>query len=164
MRPTIFITQPIANSAIARLREVAEVEINPDASRAPDKKTLIAGARNHDILFCLLHDKIDRDVIAANPNLRAIATMSITPDNIDIPEATARRIPVTVVAPLAAESTADIAFTLLLAAARNIPQGDSFLRKGGFPAAAAASTCRTCIVLGVARITASMAGSANATL
>ena len=135
MRPTIFITQPIADSAIARLREVAEVEINPDASRAPDKEALIAGARNHDILFCLLHDKIDRDVIAANPNLRAIATMSITPDNIDIPEATARRIPVTVVAPLAVESTADIAFALLLAAARNIPQGDSFLRKGGFPGA-----------------------------
>ncbi len=135
MRPTIYVTQPIAESAIARLREVAEVEVNPDASRVPDKEMLIAGARNHDILLCLLHDKIDRDVIAANPNLRAIATMSITPDNIDIQEATARRIPVTVVAPLAVDSTADIAFALLLAAARNIPQGDSFVREGGFPGA-----------------------------
>ena len=135
MRPTIFITQPVADSAIARLREVAEVEVNPDASRVPDKQTLIAGARNHDILFCLLHDKIDRDVIAANPNLRAIATMTITPDNVDLQEATARRIPVTVVAPLAVDSTADIAFALLLAAARNIPQGDRFLREGGFPGA-----------------------------
>ena len=132
-RPSIFITQPVAESAITRLREVAEVEVNPDAGRVPDKETLIGGVSKHDILFCLLHDKIDKDVIAANPNLRAVASMTITPDNIDLKAATARRIPVTVVAPLAVESTADIAFALLLAAARNIPQGDRFLREGGFP-------------------------------
>lgn len=132
-RAKIFITQPVAESALARLREVADVEVNPDASRVPDKETVIKGVRKHDILFCLLHDKIDRDVIAANPNLRAIASMTITPDNIDLREATARKIPVTVVAPLAVESTADIAFALLLAAARRVPQAERFLRDGGFP-------------------------------
>lgn len=134
-RPRIYVTQPVAESALARLREVADVEVNPDASRVPDKQTLIAGARKADILFSLLHDKIDRDVIAANPNLKAIASMSITPDNIDLAAATERRIPVTVVAAHAVESTADIAFALMLAAARNIPQGDRFLRAGGFPGA-----------------------------
>ena len=43
------------------------------------KRTLIAAVRKADILFCLLHDAIDRDVIAANPNLRLIAAQSITP-------------------------------------------------------------------------------------
>ena len=135
MRPTIFVTQPVADSAIARLRDVADVDVNPDASRIPDKQTIIAGVRNHDLLFSLLHDEIDADVIAANPDLRAVASMSITPDRIDIAAATKRKIPVTVVAPLAVNSTADMAFGLMLAAARHIPQAVEFLRGGGFPGA-----------------------------
>lgn len=134
-RPRIYVTQPVAPSAIARLEQVAEVEVNPDATRIPDKETLIAGARKADILFSLLHDKLDADVIAANPDLKAIASMSITPDNIDVKAATARGISVTVVAPLAVESTADMTFALLLAAARNVPHGDRALRAGMFPGA-----------------------------
>ena len=113
MRPRIFITQPVAMSAIARLRAVADVEMNPDSSRIIAKGALVEALREHDLLFSLLHDKIDRDVIAANPKLRAVASMSITPDNIDIAEATARRIPVTVVPPIVAEATADINFGLM---------------------------------------------------
>ena len=130
MRPSIYITQPVAESAIERLRKVAEVEVNPDASRVPDKELVIAAVRKHDILFALLHDKIDRDVIAANPKLRAIATMALNPANVDVKEATARKIPVSVIAGAAVvETTADITFALLLAAARNIPQADRFLRR-----------------------------------
>ncbi len=135
MRPKIYITQPVAESAIERLRAVADVEVNPDASRVPDKDMLIAGAKKCDILFSLLHDKIDADVIAANPNLKAIASMSITPDNIDLTAATERKVPVTVVAAHAVESTADMAFALLLATARHVPEADRFLRGGGFPGA-----------------------------
>ena len=92
MRPRIFVTQPIAASALERLRAVADVEVNPDGSRVPSKDVILAGARRCDILFALLHDKIDHEVIAANPKLMAVASMAITPDNIDIAEATARRI------------------------------------------------------------------------
>lgn len=133
-RSSIFITQPVAQSAIDRLRMVADVEVNPDASRVPDKEVVIAGVRKHDILFALLHDKIDRDVIAANPELRAIATMAIIPANVDINEATARKIPVSMIAGAAVvDTTADIALALMLAAARNIVPADRFLRQGGFP-------------------------------
>ena len=135
MRPSIYITQPVAESAIERLRKVAEVEVNPDASRVLDKELTIAAVRKHDILFALLHDRIDRDVIAANPKLRAIASMALNPTNIDVKEATAK-IPVLVIAGAAVvETTADITFALLLAAARNVPQADRFLRGGGFPGA-----------------------------
>lgn len=134
-KPKIYVTQPIAESALERLRDVAEVEINPDASKVPDKELLIAGAKKCDILFSLLHDKIDADVINANPDLKAVASMSITPDNIDLTAATARKIPVTVVAPHAVEATADIAFALLLTTARHIPQADRFVRERGFPGA-----------------------------
>ncbi|MBV8419370.1 MAG: hypothetical protein JOZ26_05105, partial [Hyphomicrobiales bacterium] len=77
MRPRIFITQPVARSAIERLRQVASVKVNPDSSRIIPKKTLVAAVRKSDILFSLLHDRIDRDVIAANPKLRAVASQAI---------------------------------------------------------------------------------------
>ena len=62
----------------------------PDDSRIIPKPTLIAAVKKADILFCLLHDKIDKAVIAANPKLRHIAAQSISPSNIDVAEATAR--------------------------------------------------------------------------
>lgn len=133
MRPRIFVTQPVSESALARLREVAELEVNDDAGRIISKDSLISGVRKADILFSLLHDVVDRDAIYANSNLRMIASMAITPDNIDVAAATARGIPVTVVPALAVEATADIAFALLLATARRVVEGDRLLRQGRFP-------------------------------
>jgi glyoxylate reductase len=132
-RPRIFVTQPVAKSAIARLRKVATVKVNPESSRIIPKKALVAAARKSDILFSLLHDRIDRDVIAANPALRAIASQSITPDNIDVAEATRRKIPVTVVPAIVAEATADINFGLMLMVARRMVEGDRMVHKGRFP-------------------------------
>ncbi len=97
------------------------------------KKALVAAVRKHDLLFSLLHDTVDRAVIAANPKLRAVASMSITPDNIDVAAATARKIPVTVVPPIVAEATADINFGLMLMVARRMVEGDRLVRKGIFP-------------------------------
>jgi glyoxylate reductase len=135
MRPRIFITQPVALSAIKRLRSVASVKVNADSSRIPNQRELIAAARSCDILFGRLHDKIDRAVLAANPKLRALCSMTITPDNIDVAAATEFGIPVTVVPPMVAEATADIAFGLLLAAARRIVEGDHLVRKRVYPGA-----------------------------
>jgi glyoxylate reductase len=132
-RPRIFITQPVAESAIERLKKVATVTVNRDASRIIAKKALIAAAKKCDILFTKLHDKVDRAVIAANPNLRAITSQSITPDNTDVAEATKRRIPVTVVPPIVAEATADINLGLMLMVARNMVQGDRLVHRGQFP-------------------------------
>jgi glyoxylate reductase len=131
--PRVFVTQPVVESALTRLRSMAEVTLNPDGTQVIARDKLIAGVRGCDILFSLLHDPIDREVIAANPHLRAIASMSITPDNIDVKEATARRIPVTVVPALAVESTADVHFALLLAVARRLVEGDRAVRAGIFP-------------------------------
>jgi glyoxylate reductase len=133
MRPRIFVTQPVARSAIERLRKVATVRVNPDSSRIIAKKALIAAVRKCDVLFCLLHDRIDRDVIAANPKLRLIAAQSISPSNIDVEAATARRLPVTVVPPVTTEATADLTFGLMLAVARRMMEGDRLVRAGRFP-------------------------------
>jgi len=138
MRPRVFITQPVAMGAVERLRAVADVELNPDTLHIATKDELLAAVRDRDILFCLLHDKVDRDVIAAGSRLRAIASMKITPSDIDVAEATARRIPVTVIAPIVTEATADIHFALLLAVARRVVEGDHLVRAGVFPGAQSA--------------------------
>ena len=138
MRPRIYITQPVADSAVARLRAVADIEMNPDTLHIVTKDELLAKLPGLDILFCLLHDRVDRDVIAAGMRLRAIASMKITPSDIDVAAATARRIPVTVIAPIVTEATADIHFALLLAVARRVVEGDRLVRAGVFPGAQSA--------------------------
>src|SRR5665213_2252653 len=82
-KPRVFVTQPIAESALKRLKALGTVKVYADDSRIIPRKTLLAAVRKADILFCLLHDKIDRAVIAANPKLRQIAAQSISPSNID---------------------------------------------------------------------------------
>jgi glyoxylate reductase len=136
MRTRIFVTQPIAESALARLRSVADVDLNPDATCILSKEKLCAAVREHDILFALLHDTVDREVLTANPNLKAVTSMSGNADRIDVAAATARRIPVTVIPVIAvAEATADLHFGLLLAVARRIVEGDRLVRAGRFPGA-----------------------------
>ena len=133
MRPRVFITQPVADSAIERLRKIGSVKVNRDSSRIITKQALIAAIRRCDILFSLLHDEVDRQVIAANPKLRLIASQSITPDNIDVATATKRKIPVTVVPPIVAEAAADLTFGLMLMVARRMVEADRLVHKGRFP-------------------------------
>src|SRR5215472_15106374 len=132
-QPRIFVTQPVSETALKRLRAAAKVKVFPDASRIIAKRTLIEAVRETDILFCLLHDRIDRAVVTANSQLRLIAAQSITPSNIDVETATERRIPVTVTAPITTEATADLNFGLMLAVARRMFEGDRAVRAGKFP-------------------------------
>jgi glyoxylate reductase len=132
-KPRIFVTQPIADSAMQRLRALGSVKVFPDDSRIIPQKTLIAAVKKADILFCLLHDDINRAVIAANPKLRLIAAQSISPSNIDVAEASKRGIPVTVVPPVTTEATADLTFGLMIAVARRMVEADRLVRAGKFP-------------------------------
>jgi glyoxylate reductase len=133
MRPRVFITQPIAASAIERLETIADVRLNPDPTHIVTREELVAAVRECDVLFCLLHDTIDKTVIEANPKLRAIASMKITPSGIDLEAATARSIPVTVIPPIVTEATADLHMGLMIAVARRMLEGDRAVREGLFP-------------------------------
>jgi glyoxylate reductase len=134
MRPRVYVTQPVAASALERLRHEAEIALNADPLHIATKAELIEGACRADVLFCLLHDVVDRDVIAANPRLKAVASMTITPADVDVAEATRRRIPVTVIpALLLNDATADLAWALLMAVARRVAEGDRLMRSGVFP-------------------------------
>lgn len=134
MRPRIFVTQPVAQNAIERLKKVADVTVNNDPLHIVTHNEMLNAAREHDIIFCLLHDKIDAEVINANPLLMAIASMTITPADIDTLAATARKLPVTVIpALLLNDPTADLAFALLLTTVRRVAEGDRLMRSGVFP-------------------------------
>lgn len=129
-----YLTQPIAEGALERLRAVAEVKLNPDPLHIVTKDELLAAVRDADALFCMLHDAVDREVIAAAPRLRVIATMAITPANVDVADATRRRIPVTVIPrPLLDDPTADLAFALVLAVGRRVAEADRFVRGHAAP-------------------------------
>jgi glyoxylate reductase len=157
-RPRIFVTQPIAESALARLRPLADLDINADSSRIIGKADLCRGVARCDILLSLLHDRIDREVMDANPSLQAINSMVITPDPIDVAEATRRRIPVTNIPAIVTEATADLCFGLLLAVARRIVEGDRLFRAGVYPGsqsnhlAGAAVNGKTLGLVGAGRI------------
>jgi glyoxylate reductase len=133
MAPKVFVTQPIPERALARLREVAEVELNPDPLHIIAKPELIVALKRNDYLLCLLHDRVDAEVINASPNLKLIASMAIIPAGVDVAAATARRIPVTTIPPVVTEATADLHWALLLAAARRVVEADRSLRSGLFP-------------------------------
>jgi glyoxylate reductase len=132
-QPRVFVTQPIAASALDRLRAFADVTVNPDSSRILPREALLAGVLDCDFLLSLMHDKIDGAIIAANPNLRAIASMAVTPSDIDVDEATRRGVAVTTAPAIVTEATADICFGLLIAVARRIVEGDQLVRRGVFP-------------------------------
>jgi glyoxylate reductase len=83
-------------------------------------------------ILALLTEKIDPEVLAAAPRLKVISNMAVGYDNIDIPAATARRIPVGNTPGVLTETTADFAFALLMAAARRLAEGDRYVRAGAW--------------------------------
>lgn len=83
-----------------------------------------------DGLYCLLTDQIDQDVLRCGARLRVVSTMSVGYDHIDIPLCTARSIPVGHTPGILTETTADLAFALLLAVARRIVEGADYVRQG----------------------------------
>ena len=79
-------------------------------------------------LVCLLTDRIDRRVMARGPNLKIIANVAAGLDNVDLGEATRRGIMVTNTPDVLTETTADLAWALLMATARRVVEADPFLR------------------------------------
>jgi glyoxylate reductase len=124
-----FITRDLPGTALGRLRDAHEVEVWAGAL-PPSRAELIEHAREAEGLLCLLTDVIDAEVIDACPRLRAISNYAVGSDNIDSEAAARRGIEVGVTPDVLTEATADLAFALLLAAARRLPDGDRDVRAG----------------------------------
>ena len=128
--PKVFVTRLIPDPGLVVLKE----HFQPDVwshDLPPSREQLIERARGVDGLLCLLTEKIDGEIMdAIGSQLKVISNMAVGVDNIDVPAATARRIPVGNTPGVLTEATADQTLALMLAAARRIVEGDRFLRAG----------------------------------
>ena len=129
MRPGILVTRHVFPEAIAILEQAGDVQYN-DTSDGLSADELKAAADGKQAVVCQLTDKIDADFMDAASDLKVIANVAVGFDNIDIPAATERGIIVTNTPGVLTDTTADLAFTLLMAASRRISEADRFLRSG----------------------------------
>ena len=125
----VFITREIPEDALRIVRAAAEIEVWPDPG-PPPRDVLIQKAADLNGLYCLLTDRIDTELLDRAPELRVISQMAVGVDNIDVSACTKRRIPVGNTPGVLTETTADLAFALILAAARRLVEADRFTRSG----------------------------------
>jgi glyoxylate reductase len=124
-----LVTRRLPGDAVDRLAAEHEVDVWPgELPPSPaELRSRVAGAEG---LLCLLTDRIDAALLDAAPRLRAIANYAVGTDNIDLDEARARGIPVGVTPDVLTDATADLAFALILAAARRLPEAHAAVRDG----------------------------------
>ena len=129
---TVYITRKIPEPGPSILKKYFEVIMNPGVD-VLDRGDLFKNVRNVDALICMLGDRIDSNVMdAAGPNLRVISCYSVGYDHVDIKEAEKRKIIVTNTPNVLANTTADLTSSLILTAARNIVNADSYVRNGNW--------------------------------
>lgn len=129
---SVYITRKIPEPGPSILRKYFQVSMNPKVS-VLDRDVLIKRVKNVDAILCMLGDRIDSNVMdAAGSNLKIISCYSVGYDHVDIKEAEKRNIAVTNTPNVLANTTADLTFSLILACARNIVNGDSHVRNGNW--------------------------------
>jgi len=124
-----FVTRRIPGPALDRLIDAHDVEVWPHRlpPTSDELREHVAGVEG---LLSLLTDTVDEALLDAAPDLRAISNYAVGTDNVDLEAATARGIPVGNTPDVLTDATADLAFALLLALARRLPEGERDVREG----------------------------------
>ena len=127
-KPAIFSTRQLFQAARTILDEHFQVDYwkGDKLSRAD----LLKHVADKDGLVCLLTEKVDEELLSAAPKLRIAATVSVGYDNIDVPACTKHKVVATNTPGVLDDTTADFAWTLLMAVARRLLEGDSWMRSG----------------------------------
>ncbi len=128
-RPRIHVTRPITEEALELLRASAEVTTGP-ADRESSRPELLDLVRPCEGLLVVGHPKIDGELLDASPKLRVVANFGVGVDHIDLAAATDRGVWVSNTAGSLTETTAELAWALLLAATRRVAEGDRLVRAG----------------------------------
>ncbi|MEN6605742.1 MAG: D-glycerate dehydrogenase [Bryobacteraceae bacterium] len=128
-RPPVLVTKRIYPEAVEYLKARASVDyVNSDDGLTPEE--LLTRIRGKEAVVCQLTDKFPSDIIAELDGVRILANVAVGFDNIDIPAATSKGILVTNTPDVLTETTADFAFTLLMAAARRVVEAHAFVHSG----------------------------------
>jgi glyoxylate reductase len=131
-KPRVFITRHLLEPGLSLVNHFCEAEIWP-GELPPSHDEILRHIHNRDGVLCLLTDRIDAEVLeAAGPGLKVVSNCAVGVDNVDVPAATARGIPVGNTPGVLTDATADMAFALMMAAARRLPEGERQVRSGGW--------------------------------
>lgn len=133
MAAKVYVTRPIFDETVEKLKREAQVEANSE-DRVLTKQELIAHLRDKDGALTLLTDAIDEEVMSGAPTLKVVANFAVGFNNVAVDVATKLGVVVTNTPGVLTETTADFAWTLLMAAARRVVEGDKFARAGKFKA------------------------------
>ena len=129
-RPKVFVTRLIPEAGLNLILDACDAEIWPD-ELPPPRDLLLEKTRGMEGILCLLTDGIDGEVMdAAGIQLKIISNYAVGYDNIDIQAATERGILVGNTPGVLTETTADLAFALLMASARRLGEGIDHIRAG----------------------------------
>ncbi len=129
-KPKVFVTRVIPEKGLEIVREFCEVDLWQE-ELPPGREELLKRVQGVDGLLCLLTDRVDGEVMdAAGAQLKVISNHAVGFDNIDVPAATARGIPVGNTPDVLTDATADFAFALLMAVARRIPEAERYVHAG----------------------------------
>jgi len=130
-KPKILLTGRIPNEVMALLEASCNVEANRE-DRPMERARVLDLIKDKEGLLSMITDSVDAGMMDRAPRLRVIANMAVGFNNIDVAAATARSIPVTNTPGVLTDATAELAFALLLAAARRIAEFDKRTRAGEF--------------------------------
>src|SRR5580693_5249308 len=131
-KPKALSTRPLFPAARSILDEYFEVEYWKLPERIP-RRELLERVSDKEALVCLLTEKVDEELLSLAPQLRVASTVSVGYDNIDVPACTRHRVVATNTPGVLDETTADFAWTLLMAVARRLIEGDAWMRSGTWP-------------------------------
>jgi lactate dehydrogenase-like 2-hydroxyacid dehydrogenase len=131
-RPRVFVARRIPDDGLDLLRDACELELWDD-ELPPPRADLLRAVAGCDGILTLLTDRVDDELLdAAGPRLKVVSDMAVGYDNVDVPACTRRRIAVGNTPGVLTETTADLAFALVMAGARRIAEGDRLVRAGGW--------------------------------
>jgi glyoxylate reductase/gluconate 2-dehydrogenase len=128
-KPVVFIPSRVPEETVRYLSAVAEVDYR-DEEEMLDEEVFYEGAGRADGLLIYSRNKIKYEVLERAPKLRAVCNIAVGYDNLDLEELTRRGIAATNTPDVLTETTADLAFGLLMAAARRIPEADHYVKSG----------------------------------
>ena len=129
MKQRVFVTRKIPDEGLSMITERFDTTVWPSDS-PPSVQEIVQNAKDCEGLVTLLSDPIGRDVISKLPKLKVIAQYAVGYDNIDVSLASVRKIAVTNTPGVLTETTADLAWALIMAATRRIVEADRYVREG----------------------------------
>jgi glyoxylate reductase len=127
--PRVFVTRRLPGNALQSLAARTQMDLWP-GEVPPPKEELIRHARESEGLLSLVTDPVDRALLEQSPKLRVVSNMGVGYDNIDVAACTERGIAVGNTPGVLTDTTADLAFALLLAVARRLPEAKDYVLAG----------------------------------